>query len=152
MVYIANEDMRFPLPIIGTLPDPEDSCGSGMVDGTMNGGAVNGNGTANGNGAVNGNGTANGNGAMDGNGTANGNGTMNGNGMVDGTINGNGSGMGAGTQIPTDSINPALLALAMGFVPVQAWEDPYEPELALVRGTLFPALDKPFLGEEAVSQ
>lgn len=85
MVYI--EDMRFPLPIIGTSPDPEaPSCPD------------------------------------------------------------------TGSQLPADSIDPSLLALAMGFVPVQAWEDPYEPELALARGTIFPALDKPFLGEEAVSR
>ncbi len=55
-----------------------------------------------------------------------------------------------GSQLPTDSINPALLALAMGFVPVQAWEEPYDNDLALARGTIFPSLDKPFLGEEAV--
>ena len=53
-------------------------------------------------------------------------------------------------QLPADSINPALLALAMGFVPVQAWEEPYDDDLALARGTIFPALDKPFLGEEAL--
>ncbi|MDE7035797.1 MAG: spore coat associated protein CotJA, partial [Eubacteriales bacterium] len=39
-----------------------------------------------------------------------------------------------------------------GFVPVQAWEEPYAADLALARGTIFPALDKPFLGEEAVSR
>ena len=55
-----------------------------------------------------------------------------------------------GAMLPTDSINPALLALAMGFVPVQAWEEPYAEDLALARGTIFPALDKPFLGEEAL--
>ena len=54
------------------------------------------------------------------------------------------------TQLPADSINPSLLSLAMGFVPVQAWEEPYDDDLALARGTIFPALDKPFLGEEAL--
>lgn len=48
--------------------------------------------------------------------------------------------------IPTDSIDPALLALAMGFVPRQVWETPYDRETALSRGTIFPALDKPFCG------
>lgn len=55
-----------------------------------------------------------------------------------------------GGQIPVDSINPSLLALAMGFVPIQAWEEPYANDLALARGTIFPSLDKPFLGEEAL--
>lgn len=55
-----------------------------------------------------------------------------------------------GGTLPTDSINPSLLALAMGFVPVQAWEEPYANDLALARGTIFPSLDKPFLGEEAI--
>ena len=53
-------------------------------------------------------------------------------------------------RLPADSIDPALLALAMGFVPRQAWEVPYEYDVALKRGTIFPSLDKPFLGEEAV--
>ena len=52
--------------------------------------------------------------------------------------------------LPADSINPRLLSLAMAFVPVQSFDTPYEPALALSRGTIFPALDKPFLGEEAV--
>ena len=85
MVYI--EDMRFPLPIIGTSPEP---VAPDLPD--------------------------------------------------------------SGRQLPADSIDPALLALAMGFVPVQAWEEPYAADLALARGTIFPALDKPFLGEEAVSR
>lgn len=50
------------------------------------------------------------------------------------------------------SFNHSLLALAMGFVPMQAWEEPYDTDLALTRGTLFPSLDKPFIGEEAVSK
>ena len=53
-------------------------------------------------------------------------------------------------HIPNDSIDPRLLAPAMGFVPRQAWEEPYEFEMALRRGTVFPSLDKPFLGEEAI--
>lgn len=52
--------------------------------------------------------------------------------------------------LPADSINPRLLSLAMAFVPAQSFDTPYEPALALSRGTIFPALDKPFLGEEAV--
>ena len=43
-----------------------------------------------------------------------------------------------------------LLAPAMAFVPEQPLGTPYEPALALSRGTIFPALDLPFVGEEAV--
>ena len=52
--------------------------------------------------------------------------------------------------LPADSIDPRLLSLAMAFVPAQSFDTPYEPALALSRGTIVPALDKPFLGEEAV--
>ncbi len=55
-------------------------------------------------------------------------------------------------MLPADSIDPNLLSLAMGFVPRQEFGTPYEPNLALNRGTIFPGLDKPFLGEEAVPQ
>lgn len=54
--------------------------------------------------------------------------------------------------LPADSIDPRLLSLAMAFVPAQSFDTPYEPVLAFSRGTIFPALDKPFLGEEAVPQ
>ncbi len=37
--------------------------------------------------------------------------------------------------------------LAAAFIPPQAWEDIYTPEVALSRGTLFAQLDKPFIGE-----
>lgn len=56
------------------------------------------------------------------------------------------------TMLPADSIDPRLLSLAMAFVPAQSFDTPYEPALAFSRGTIFPALDKPFLGEEAVPQ
>lgn len=57
-----------------------------------------------------------------------------------------------GMQLPSDSIDPRLLSLAMAFVPRQSWETPYDFDVALKRGTIFPALDKPFLGEEALHQ
>ena len=53
-------------------------------------------------------------------------------------------------MLPADSIDPRLLSLAMAFVPYQSFETPYEPALAFSRGTIFPSLDKPFLGEDAV--
>lgn len=42
--------------------------------------------------------------------------------------------------------NPLLpLPLAMAYVPIQTWGETYPAEKALCRGTLFPALDLPFL-------
>jgi hypothetical protein len=38
------------------------------------------------------------------------------------------------------------MVLAMAYVPDQMWETPYEVAEGLHRGTLFPSLDKPFLG------
>ena len=37
------------------------------------------------------------------------------------------------------------LPLAMAYGPVQTWGETYSPEQALCRGTLFPALDLPFM-------
>lgn len=36
--------------------------------------------------------------------------------------------------------------LAMAYVPMQPWEEPYPQEQALQAGTIFPSLDLPFLG------
>lgn len=41
---------------------------------------------------------------------------------------------------------PAYPVVGMAYVPWQQPKDVYEPEVALQRGTLFPCLDKPFLG------
>jgi len=38
------------------------------------------------------------------------------------------------------------LPIAMAYVPYQLWEMPYEAEIGLSRGTIFPGLDLPFLG------
>ncbi|MCR5141588.1 MAG: spore coat associated protein CotJA [Ruminococcus sp.] len=45
---------------------------------------------------------------------------------------------------------PKDTPIGMAYVPYQFWEKPYDDELALARGTIFPSLDKPFIGEEAV--
>lgn len=42
---------------------------------------------------------------------------------------------------------PAHMPVAMAYVPWQNWKDIYEPCKALESGTLFPELDKPFLGK-----
>ena len=39
------------------------------------------------------------------------------------------------------------LALAMAYVPWQLWDQTYNLEKALQVGTIFPELDKPFLGK-----
>jgi hypothetical protein len=35
---------------------------------------------------------------------------------------------------------------AMCYVPWQRWDELYEPSRAIMRGTMFPVLDKPFTG------
>lgn len=50
-----------------------------------------------------------------------------------------------------NSLSPADdMVLAMAYVPVQQWDDIYSEDLALCKGTLFPDLDKPFLGRKQV--
>lgn len=46
---------------------------------------------------------------------------------------------------------PADTPVGMAYVPYQMWETPYDDVVGFVRGTIFPSLDKPFIGEEAVS-
>lgn len=42
------------------------------------------------------------------------------------------------------------LVLAMARIPMQPWESVYEPNTALSRGTLFPALDLPYVAIKEV--
>ncbi len=42
------------------------------------------------------------------------------------------------------------LVLAMARVPMQQWESVYEPNTALSRGTIFPALDLPYVAAKEV--
>ena len=42
------------------------------------------------------------------------------------------------------------LPLAMAYVPIQEWETPYDVKTGFERGTMFPSLDKPFIGKEAI--
>lgn len=59
--------------------------------------------------------------------------------------------------MPADSKNcpqpigkfPEETPVAMAYVPFQSWEKPYDMAAGLSRGTVFPSLDKPFIGEEA---
>lgn len=41
--------------------------------------------------------------------------------------------------------------IAIASVPIQEWEQPYEPEKALQQGTVFSCLYKPFFAEEQMS-
>ena len=48
---------------------------------------------------------------------------------------------------------PEDTPLAMAYVPMQKFGkvyEPYEADVGLSRGTIFPSIDKPFIGEEAV--
>ena len=50
-----------------------------------------------------------------------------------------------------NSLSPDTgMVVAMAYVPVQEWGDIYSEEVALSNGTLFPDLDKPFLGRKQV--
>lgn len=42
------------------------------------------------------------------------------------------------------------VSYGMAYVPYQSWSKVYDPAVAFERGTIFPCLDKPFIGEEAV--
>ncbi len=42
---------------------------------------------------------------------------------------------------------PAQTPIGMCYVPFQQWETPYDENVALERGTMFPSLDLPFLGK-----
>lgn len=56
----------------------------------------------------------------------------------------------AGSCPMPETLFPAETPYAMAYVPFQQWQKPYDPEAALDRGTVFPCLDKPFIGEGAV--
>lgn len=51
---------------------------------------------------------------------------------------------------PIFTVQP--LSFAMAYVPLQSWEKTYDPAVAIDRGTVFPELDKPFLGKEALEK
>ena len=56
------------------------------------------------------------------------------------------------TSIRCESLMPfpQHTPIAMAYVPYQQWEKLYDDAVAISRGTIFPSLDKPFIGEEAV--
>lgn len=85
------------------------------------------------------------------NGNMNGsNGNMNGS---NGNMNGSNQNMcsiaGCCFNTPTSAF-PAETPVGMMYVPFQRWEYVYEPQVGFERGTIFEALDKPFLGERPV--
>lgn len=46
-----------------------------------------------------------------------------------------------------NNVNFDFMTVGMAYVPVQEWNQTYNLNEALSRGTQFPELDKPFLGE-----
>lgn len=56
------------------------------------------------------------------------------------------------TDMPDIAVATGLIRqtqpLAMVYSPVQEWGEVYDADIALYRGTLFPGLDKPFLGAQ----
>lgn len=69
-----------------------------------------------------------------------------GNGNMGNSMMGN-SMQGPGPVLP----NPSMpfyadrFPVGMGYVPMQSWETPYPMERGFMRGTIFPALDYPFM-------
>lgn len=53
-----------------------------------------------------------------------------------------------GNNAETDQLQN--MAIAMAYVPWQRWDTVYKEEVGLDRGTIFPELDLPFLGEEVM--
>ena len=53
-----------------------------------------------------------------------------------------------GNIVPPIGCEGADMVLAMARVPIQPWCSVYDPSTALARGTLFPALDLPFIGRK----
>lgn len=61
--------------------------------------------------------------------------------------------LGGGTIAPMPPENDMTCTctmLAVPCVPYQVWGKTYEPMTALKRGTIFPALDLPFMGKGAL--
>lgn len=68
------------------------------------------------------------------------------------------NGMANGMNSTTGNMNgmplkpfPDETPLAMAYIPFQQWQETYEESKAFARGTIFPCLDKPFIGKGAVN-
>lgn len=70
------------------------------------------------------------------------------NNMQNGTTDMNGTTAPGGCEGPGRL--PQDMPIGMLYVPYQKWERIYDPQVALARGTIFEALDKPFIGERTV--
>ena len=53
-----------------------------------------------------------------------------------------------GESMPQYCIPPDIFSLAMAYVPHQPWEEIYEADIGLERGTIFRQLDFPWLAGE----
>ncbi|HAN21289.1 MAG TPA: spore coat associated protein CotJA [Clostridiales bacterium] len=49
-------------------------------------------------------------------------------------------------NIKEEFLFPQRISLAMAYVPYQPFNNLYDPETSLKRGTIFKALDMPFMG------
>ena len=50
----------------------------------------------------------------------------------------------SGQQNEACGSHPSVPQLAIAAIPLQQWEEPYQPSQALQCGTIFPSLNKPF--------
>ncbi len=55
-----------------------------------------------------------------------------------------------GSCVGCEELSKQPISLAMAYVPMQRWQEIYEPDVALERGTIFAQLDLPFLGKEGL--
>lgn len=55
-------------------------------------------------------------------------------------------------EMPQESLFPPHVSLAMAYIPYQNYENVYDDEKALARGTLFASLDLPFIGGKRKEQ
>ena len=67
--------------------------------------------------------------------------------MTDNSITQNSGSMNEGVGRSAGSLSQMPLSLAMAYVPFQEFRDLNEPEQALMAGSLFRELDKPFYGQ-----
>ena len=53
----------------------------------------------------------------------------------------------AGNRVEFSKIPLDMLPLTMAYIPMQKFGDVYSEDEALIKGTLFPDIDKPFYGK-----
>ena len=85
------------------------------------------------------------------NGATNGmNGSTNGTNGATSGMNGTNNGTNCAAHTPLKPF-PDKTPIGMAYIPFQQWETPYSDTKAFSKGTIFPSLDKPFIGKGAVN-